>query len=260
MPTALETQTERGLGNYCITVRVFIVMWCLIKKQKHIYIYNYYIMIPRPDLDLYATNSKVTAQLYSAVLQNTTATITLFLFIHFRSFFYCCLFTNEQHVQHTVNQLDKTGCVHLRSHLSRTLQQWTSTETNQSTKRTPWLYKTKAKQSFVFMWRLFWGWNFWKMLVYNISKQLLFKESTWRGVTRHASVTGATIYICQWARTLLDKHHVGRTLKITFLSNIVIWCYFWNPFVGWIGLYGGLCLAHEPPVDDYWSVAKFLLF
>lgn len=65
MPTALETQTERGLGNYCITVRVFIVMWCLIKKQKQIYIYNYYIMIPRPDLDLYATNSKVTAQLYS---------------------------------------------------------------------------------------------------------------------------------------------------------------------------------------------------
>lgn len=80
-------------------------------------------MIPRPDLDLYATSSKVTAQLYSKCTAEYNSNDYIVSFHPFQIIFYCCLFTNEQHVQHTVNQLDKTGCVHLRSHLSRTLQQ-----------------------------------------------------------------------------------------------------------------------------------------
>lgn len=44
-----------------------------------------------------------------------------------------------------------------------------------------------------------------------------------------------------------------KEIKITFMSNNIMWCLFWNPAVGWIGVFCGPDPAYGPPVDDHCS-------
>lgn len=41
------------------------------------------------------------------------------------------------------------------------------------------------------------------------------------------------------------------------VSNIIIWCLFWNVVAGWIGQFGRPNLALEPPADGLESTSKW---
>lgn len=51
-----------------------------------------------------------------------------------------------------------------------------------------------------------------------------------------------------------------KEIKITFMSNNIMWCLFWNPAVGWIGVFCGPDPAYGPPVDDHCFFSSFWVF